>query len=316
MSKLEQTSIAYKPFNFPWAVEIAKDHEDIHWTENEVDLKEDVKQWKANELTEAEKHHITQTLRLFTTSDVAVGENYYDVFIPKFKNNEVRNMLGSFAAREAIHQRAYALINDTLGFDDEEFVAFKKYKTMMDKVDFMTDNDNTTLHGLGLALAKSVFNEGVTLFASFAMLLHYQRAGKMKGMGTVVEWSIRDEEMHVKGISKLFREFCDSHPKIVNDEFKRQIYEMSREVVRLEDTFINLTMREAIEGLDKEDVKGYIRFIADRRLVQLGLKPNFNQEVNPLDWLTYIINGKDHSNFFEKRVTEYEVNGMADGDMW
>lgn len=315
MSKLEEASVTYKPFHFPWAVQLAQDHEDIHWTEKEVDLKEDVKQWKANDLTTEEKNHITQTLRLFTASDVEVGRNYYDVFIPKFKNNEVRNMLGSFASREAIHQRAYALINDTLGFDDEEFVLFRSYKEMMDKVDFMTENDNSSHRGLAISLAKSVFNEGVILFASFAMLLHYQRYGKMKGMCTVVEWSIRDENLHVEGIAKLFREFCDAHPRIVNNEFKKEIYQMARTCVSLEDKFIDLAFEKPIKGLDKEDIKQYIRFIADRRLVQLGLKSNFEVD-NPLDWLTYIINGKDHSNFFEKRVTEYQTEGMAEGDMW
>lgn len=313
---LENKSVAYKPFLYPWAVNYTQEHENIHWTEEEVDLKEDVAEWKTNKLTPAEKNHITQTLRLFTTSDVEVGGIYYDVLIPKFKNNEVRNMLGSFAAREAIHQKAYALINDTLGFDDEEFTLFREYKEMADKVDYMIAMDNSTVGGLGLALAKAVFNEGVSLFASFAMLLHYQRKGKMKGMGTIVEWSIRDEELHVKGVAKLFREYCAQHPRIVNDEFKKNIYNIARTVVDLEDKFIDLAFEQPIKGLDKEDVKKYIRFIADRRLIQLGLKPNWEVTENPLDWLVYIINGKDHSNFFEKRVTEYSTVGMADGDMW
>lgn len=313
---LTKPSTSYKPFNYPWAVTLCTEHEDIHWTEQEVDLKEDVKQWKAGDLSPAEKNHITQTLRLFTASDVEVGGIYYDVFIPKFKNNEVRNMLGSFACREGIHQRAYALVNDTLGFPDEEFTMFKEYKEMCDKVDFMTDNDNSTIEGLALALAKAVFNEGVTLFASFAMLLHYQRKGKMKGMGTVVEWSIRDEELHVKGVAQLFRAYCEEHPRIVGDEFKKKIYKMARECIKLEDKFIDLAFAQPIKGLDKKKVKEYIRFIADRRLVQLGLKANWHVTDNPLDWLGYIINGKDHSNFFEKRVTEYSTVGMADGDMW
>lgn len=317
MSRLEQKSEAYKPFYFPWAVELAQDHEDIHWTEKEVDLKEDIKQWKAGDLTPNEKNHITQTLRLFTTSDVEVGGIYYDKFIPKIKNNELRNMLGSFAAREAIHQRAYALLNDTLGFDDEEFTMFKEYKVMTDKVDHMTDMSVDTPEGMALGLAKAVFNEGVTLFASFAMLLHYQRYGKMRGMCTVVEWSIRDEEMHVKGIAKLFREYCKAYNNnFVDNNFKKIIYDLARKTVELEDLFVDLAFEKPIEGLDKEDVKKYIRFIMDRRLVQLGLKENYYIEENPLDWLSYIINGKDHSNFFEKRVTEYQAEGMAEGDMW
>ena len=201
---LLEFSETYKPFHYPWAVEMTTRHEKAHWIEEEVDLSEDVTDWKGGKMSDLEKEYVTNILRLFTQSDVAVGQNYFDQFIPKFKNNEVRNMLGSFATREGIHQRAYALLNETLGLPDSEYHAFLEYQEMADKIDYMTDSDVSTMRGLGLALAKSVFNEGVALFASFVMLLNFQRYGKMKGMGKVVEWSIRDESMHVEGISKLF----------------------------------------------------------------------------------------------------------------
>jgi len=309
---LMEFSKTYKPFHYPWAVEITTRHEKVHWIEDEVDLSEDVTDWKGGKVSATEKEYITNILRLFTQSDVAVGQNYYDQFIPKFKNNEVRNMLGSFATREGIHQRAYALLNETLGLPDSEYHAFLEYQEMTDKIDFMTDSDTTTQRGLGLALAKSVFNEGVALFASFVMLLNFQRFGKMKGMGKVVEWSIRDESIHVEGVSKLFRAFCSEHPRIVDDEFKKDIYQMSRYAVELEDKFIDLAYEMGdIEGLSKDEVKQYIRYITDRRLLQLGLKTNFKVKENPLPWLEWVLNGADHTNFFENRVTEYEVAGLT-----
>jgi ribonucleoside-diphosphate reductase beta chain len=121
---LMQFSETYKPFHYPWAVEITTRHEKAHWIEDELDLSDDVSDWKSDKVTEIEKEYVTNILRLFTQSDVAVGQNYYDQFIPKFKNNEIRNMLGSFAAREGIHQRAYALLNETLGLSDSEYHAF------------------------------------------------------------------------------------------------------------------------------------------------------------------------------------------------
>jgi len=310
MSSLLNFSKTYKPFNHEWAVEITKKHEEIHWTEDEADLSEDINDWKIK-LSAEEKDFITNILRLFTQGDVQVGQNYYDYLIPKFKNNEVRVMLGSFATREGTHQRAYALLNDTLGLPDEEFHKFLEYSEMSDKIEFMSASDNSTQAGLALALAKSVLNEGVSLFASFVMLLNLQRFGKMKGMGTVVEWSIRDETIHVEGNSRLFREFCQEHPKIINDEFKSKIYQMSRDVVDLEDRFIDLAFQQYnIQGITAEEVKTYIRYITDRRLLQLGLKTNFKVKENPLSWLDWILNGVSHDNFFEKRVTEYSVNGM------
>lgn len=307
-----QFSETYKPFYYPWAVELTRKHEAIHWVEDEVDLSEDMSDWKTGKLTPVEKDYITNILRLFTQSDVAVGQNYYDYYIPKLKNNEIRNMLGSFACREGVHQRAYALLNETLGLSDSEYHAFLEYKEMVEKLEFMIDNDVNSIRGLALSMARSVFNEGVALFASFVMLLNFQRFGKMKGMGKVVEWSIRDETMHVEGNARIFKTLCLENPRIVNDEFKAEIYEMSRTAVKLEDKFISLAYKMGeIEGLTSDEVKKYIRYITDRRLIQLGLKPNFKVKENPLPWLEWILNGADFTNFFEGRVTEYEVAGLT-----
>jgi len=310
---LFKLSTTYKPFQYPWAVELAKKHEEVHWVEDEAELSEDVQDWRTK-LTADEKEFITQVLRLFTQSDVQVGENYHEFLIPKFKNNEVRNMLSSFAARETVHQRAYALLNDTLGMGDEEYFKFMEYKAMADKIEFMKEGKTNSQSDLALVLAQSVFNEGMSLFSSFVMLLNFQRFGKMKGMGTIVEWSIRDETIHVQGNAKLFRTLCDEHPKIVNDELKSKIYEMAKTAVTLEDKFIQLAFNGSdVQGLSRDDVKLYVRHIADRRLLQLGLKPKFKVKDNPLPWLDWVLNGASHDNFFEKRVTEYSVTGM-EGD--
>ena len=309
MSLLEESK-TYKPFLYPWAVDMVKKHEEIHWVEDEAELSEDVQDWRTK-LNEEEKEFITHVLRLFTQSDVQVGANYHDFLIPKFKNNEIRNMLASFANREGVHQRAYALLNDTLGLPEEDFHKFLEYTEMADKIEFMQDNNVSTHQGLALALAQSVFNEGMSLFSSFVMLLNFQRFGKMKGMGTIVEWSIRDESMHVQGVAKLFRTFCEERPRIVTDELKSKIYQMSKNAVQLEDKFIKLAFKgNSIEGIDEKEVKQYIRHIADRRLLQLGMKPNFNVKDNPIPWLDWVLNGASHDNFFEKRVTEYSANGL------
>lgn len=189
-SKMFKYSEAYRPFHYPWAVDIAVAHEKIHWVEQEVTLEDDIADWKRGKMSETDKNFVTNILRMFTQSDVSVGRYYYEHLIPLFKNNEIRNMLGSFAAREAIHQRAYALLNDSLGLPETEYSAFLEYKEMADKADYMLEADPSTQRGLAHALAKSVFNEGVSLFASFVMLLNFQRFGLMKGVGKVTEWSI------------------------------------------------------------------------------------------------------------------------------
>jgi len=315
MSLLEESK-TYKPFKYPFAMEVTEDHEKIHWGTWELKLQEDVDQWKKEVITPKEKNHITQIFRLFTQSDVQVASNYCDLFIPKFKNNEIRNMLLSFANREGTHQRAYALLSDTLGFPDEEYSAFLEYEEMVAKIEFMQDNDVSTHHGLGKALAQTCINEGMSLFSAFIMLLNYQRFGKMKGMCEVVEWSIRDETKHVEAMTKLFRVFVDEHPRVVNDQFKNEVYEMVRVAVALEDKVVDLAFDLGpVEGLTSEEVKQYIRYIADRRLIQLGLKPNFKVKENPLPWVEWIIGGDSFKNFFEGTVTDYNAAGMS-GESW
>lgn len=314
---LLEYSKAFRPFKYPWAMEAAVSHEKIHWGEWEAELQEDVKQWKSGGLSPVEKDHITQILRLFTQSDVQVGGNYCDLFIPKFRNNEIRNMLLSFANREGVHQRAYALLNDTLGLAEEEYWAFLEYEELRAKIEFMQDNDVGTLSGLGRALAQSVCNEGMSLFSAFVMLLNYQRFGKMKGMCTVVEWSIRDETLHVQNMARLFRVFCEEHPRVVRDSFKSEIYTMFERAVELEDKVIDLAYKVgSVEGLTPDEMKQYIRYLADRRLNQLGLKTIWGVEKNPLPWLDWVLNGDTMSNFFEKRVTDYAAGSLIGSWSW
>jgi glutaredoxin 3 len=315
MALLEESK-SYKPFSYPWAVEYAIKSEKAHWGEWEAKLQDDVAQWNNGKLTDAERNHITQILRLFTQSDVQVGTNYLESYIPKFKNNEIRAMLTSFANREFVHQRSYALLNDTLGLPESEFSAFAAVKEMSDKLEFMSDIDVGTQSGLCKAVARSVINEGMSLFSAFVMLLNYQRYGKMRGMCEIVEWSIRDESMHCEGMVRLFRTFCEEHPRIVTDAFKGDIYQMVRNAVSLEDAVIDLAYEMGnLEGLSSEEVKSYIRYIADRRLIQLGLKGNYGVKENPLPWVDWIIAGDSHKNFFEGVVTDYNAAGIS-GDDW
>lgn len=316
-SKLFQSSLAWKPFYYPWALEMREAHEKVHWGAWEVDLKEDVSQWKSGIITPVEKQHITQILRLFTQSDVVVGCHYMDIFIPVFKNNEIRLMLSSFASREGTHMINYALLNDTLGLAEKEYTAFLDYKELKDKIDFMNSYDVTTLEGVARGLAHTVCNEGISLFSAFAMLLNYQRRGKMKGMSTVIEWSIRDETQHFTAMTKLFRVLLDEHPELVTDTLKESIYSMYEQAVSLEDAVIDLAYSGGlVEGLTSEEVKQYIRYLADQRLIQLGLKGIFKVKENPIKWLDWIVSGDSMSNFFEKRVTDYNANGLTGDWQW
>ena len=315
MAGLLDFSTTYKPFQYPWAMNIAEEHEKIHWGTWEAKLQEDVNQWKGGQISESEKQHITQILRIFTQSDVAVGGNYCDIFIKEFKNNEIRNMLLSFANREGTHQRAYALLNDTLGLAVKEYSAFLDFDQMREKIEFMTQAPDGLgrITNIAFELARSVCNEGMSLFSAFVMLLNFQRFGKMKGMCEIVEWSIRDETTHVNGMTQLFHEYCKEHPRVVTNKLKSYIYTNYEKAVELEDALIDLVYNHngAINELSSDDIKSYVRYLADRRLLQLGLKPIFGQKINPLTWLDWIVSGDSFKNFFEGSVTDYSANGLV-----
>jgi len=305
MTLLDAESI-YKPFNYPWAYDAWLMQQRIHWLPEEVPLADDVKDWKAV-LSPDEKHLLTQIFRFFTQADIEVNNCYMKQYSRVFKPTEVQMMLAAFSNMETIHIAAYSHLLDTLGLPDTEYQAFLKYKEMKDKYDYMQQFGVETKDGIARTLAAfGAFTEGLQLFASFAILLNFQRFGKMKGMGQIVAWSARDESLHTESIIRLYRTFLQENPEVETDDLHREIYKICDKIVTLEDAFIDLAFSVGgVEGLTANEVKRYIRYIGDRRLSQLGLQPMYKIEKNPLPWMDEILNGVEHTNFFENRVTEY-----------
>jgi ribonucleoside-diphosphate reductase beta chain len=141
----------------------------------------------------------------------------------------------------------------------------------------------------------------------------------MKGMGQIVTWSIVDETMHAENMMRLFKEYVKENPEIWNDELKGKIYSIAEKMVELEDKFIDLCYQGSdMRDLSAEDVKKYIRYIADRRLISLGMKGIFKVKKNPLPWVEEMINAPVHGNFFENRVTDYAKGALTGSwsDVW
>lgn len=305
MSLLDAKPI-YKPFAYPWAYEAWHMQQRIHWLPEEIPLADDVRDWKKN-LTPPEKNLLTQIFRFFTQADIEVNNCYMKHYSQVFKPTEIQMMLSAFSNMETIHIAAYSHLLDTIGMPETEYTAFMKYKEMKDKYDYMQQFGVATKTDIATTLAVfGAFTEGLQLFASFAILLNFPRMGKMKGMGQVVTWSARDETLHTNSIIRLFKTFCDENPEVWTDELRSRLYVACNTIVTHEDAFIDLAFGLGeIQGLTPNEVKSYIRFIADRRLAQLGLQPMYQIEKNPLPWLDDMLNGVEHTNFFENRVTEY-----------
>ena len=296
----------YKPFQYPWAYEAWHTQQKIHWLPEEIPMGDDVKDWRYN-ITETERHLLTQIFRFFTQADIEVNNCYMKHYSQVFQPTEIQMMLSAFSNMETIHIAAYSHLLDTIGMPEAEYMAFLKYKEMKDKYDYMQGFNVSNKTEIAKTLAVfGAFTEGLQLFASFAILLNFPRHNKMKGMGQVVTWSVRDESLHCNSIIRLFKTFIDENPEVWNEELKRDLYVACSTIISHEDAFIDLAFEMGdIEGLTADDVKLYIRYIGDRRLLQLGLQPIHHIEKNPLPWIDEILNGVEHANFFENRVTEY-----------
>ena len=305
MSLLEER-LVYKPFKYPWAYEAWLKQQRIHWLPEEVPLAEDVKDWEKN-LTAPEKNLLTQIFRFFVQADVEVNNCYMKHYSRVFKPTEIQMMLGAFSNTETIHIAAYSHLLDTIGMAEVEYSAFLEYEAMKDKFDYMRLWGVDSKEDIAKTLAVfGAFTEGLQLFASFAVLMNFPRQNRMKGMGQIVTWSVRDETLHTESAIKLFKTFIEENPEVWNDKVKEEITNACSTVIEHEDAFINLAFElGGVKGMEADEVKQYIRYIADRRLSQLGLPYLYNIEKNPLPWMDEMLNAVEHTNFFEGRATEY-----------
>ena len=306
--KLTDERTYFKPFNYAWAYDAWLKHEQSHWLHTEVPMIEDVKDWKTK-ITAEQKYFLTNIFRFFTQGDIDVAGGYVNNYLPYFPQPEIRMMLSGFAAREALHIAAYSHLIETLGMPTAE------YQEMADKHEYFIklSESNGDKRSVATNIAAfSAFTEGMQLFSSFIMLLNFPRHGLMKGMGQIVTWSIVDETLHAENMIKLFRTYIEENKSIWNDKTKSEIYKIATKMTELEDKFIDLSFAMGdMPDLTADDVKGYIRYICDRRLISLGLKGIWKARTNPLPWVEEMINAPTHGNFFENRVTDYAKGALA-----
>ena len=314
--KLTDERTYFKPFNYAWAYDAWLKHEQSHWLHTEVPMIEDVKDWKTK-ITAEQKYFLTNIFRFFTQGDIDVAGGYVNNYLPYFPQPEIRMMLSGFAAREALHIAAYSHLIETLGMPTNTYQEFAEYQEMADKHEYFIklSESNGDKRSVATNIAAfSAFTEGMQLFSSFIMLLNFPRHGLMKGMGQIVTWSIVDETLHAENMIKLFRCYVEENKAIWNDKTKSEIYKIATKMTELEDKFIELSFAMGeMPDLTAEDVKQYIRYICDRRLISLGLKGIWKVTRNPLPWVEQMINAPTHGNFFENRVTDY-AKGAITGD--
>ena len=280
----------------------------VHWLPNEVSLSSDVDDWKRL-LSGPEKHLISNILKGFVATEIFI-EDYWAVKVSRwFKHPEIQGMAVTFAAFERIHAKAYARLNEELALDD--FDAFMEEPSAKAKIDRLMSVDGSKLSDIARSLAVfSAFNEGVNLFSSFAVLMSFQQRNLLKGVGKIVEFSIRDESLHSNAGVWLFNQLISEFPELMDQQLKNDIYAAAHITVDLEDEFIdNAFSMGDIEGIASSDLKNYIRSRANAKLQDMGLSPIW-KDIDPealkrMEWFDVLSQGTVSQDSFAGRVSDY-----------
>lgn len=325
MSVFEESK-SYRPFSYPWAVEAEQKHTiDMYWNTHQINLQDDIQQYFSKEglktatiSHEQNKNILDRTLCLFTEMDRTVGEGYTEV-LPLIRNNEIRNMLMAFAAREVTHQRAYALAAETFGFSNSDWQAFSEYKQMVDKLDAMSedvvpDGASDKLKAT-IKLTQILLGEGIGLFGAFATLLNMKRQGILNGFNDINEWSLKDESEHVLNNIKVVTEMEKDLSEIEKIALKDATIQFVERFEEAEFKYLELVFdMGGSENLTLEQMKHYIRYLGKLRLFQRGYVSLKEVPKNPLEWMEWLLGANRHSNFFEKKVVDY-VHKELDGEI-
>jgi len=310
---LKEERIVYKPFEYPEAFDYWLKQQQAHWIHTEVPMMSDINDWKQN-LTETEKNIIGSILKGFAQTETVVNDYWTGLVTKWFRKPEIIAMATTFGAMETIHAEAYSLLNEELGLDD--FSEFLEDETTMAKIENLMSvrdsfDNQKDWHEIAKSLAIfSAFTEGVNLFSSFAVLLSFKLRNKLKGVGQIVEWSIRDESMHSEAGCWLFRTLIKENPELNTPELKTAITEAALLSLQLELDFIEKVYEMGdLEGCAKDDLISFIKNRVNTKMGDLG----YDGVVNGIDpnalkrmkWFDSLSAGKQHTDFFASRVTNY-----------
>lgn len=309
----------YAPFEYEQAYKYWELQQQSHWIHTEISMGSDISDWKTN-LTDGERNVIGHILKGFTQSEVFIQE-YWGQNVGKwFKKPEIQMMAATFSAFESIHAVSYAYLNQSLGLED--FSAFLHEPTAKAKIDRLIETKGKSKADIARSLAIfSAFNEGVNLFSSFAILLNFSRFNKMKGLGQIIAFSIKDESLHSEAGCWLFRTLVSEHPEILTDELKEEIYDAARLTVELEDAFITKAFESGgVEGLEISELTNFIRFRTNTKLNDLGLRKLWKKldkaALERLAWFDVLSAGTSLNDFFASRETGYAKGTMDFSTIW
>ena len=312
------------PFKYKWAWEKYLAGCANHWMPQEINMSADIALWKnPNGLTDDERRLVKRNLGFFTTADSLAANNIALGTYRHITNPECRQFLLRQAFEEAIHTHAYQYIVESLGLDEGEvFNMYHEVQSIRDKDEFLLpfidvltnpefktgtpENDQKLLRSL---IVFACIMEGLFFYVGFVQILALGRQNKMTGAAEQYQYILRDESMHLNFGVDVINTIKNENPHLWTAEFREEIRGLIQKGVELEYRYAEDTMPRGVLGLNAGMFKEYLRFIANRRCQQIGIDILYQGASNPFPWMAVMIDLKKEKNFFETRVTEYQVGG-------
>ena len=317
------------PFKYDWAWQKYLDGSANHWMPQEINMTADVALWKSKDgLSEQERMIVMRNLGFFSTADSLVANNIVLSVYKHITNPECRQYLLRQALEEAIHTHAYQYVIESLGMDEGEiFNMYREVPSVAKKAawalpftqslsnpDFKTgttEDDKILLRNL---IAFYCVLEGIFFYCGFTQILSMGNRNKMTGTSEQFQYILRDESMHVNFGIDMINQIKIENPKLWDEEMQSTAREMILQGTQLEIEYAEDTMPNGILGMSSESMTEYLKFIANRRLTQIGLEEAFPKASNPFPWMSEIMDLRKEKNFFETRVIEYQTGGALSWD--
>jgi ribonucleoside-diphosphate reductase beta chain len=317
------------PFKYDWAWQKYLDGCANHWMPQEVNMTADIALWKNPEgLTDDERRIVMRNLGFFSTADSLVANNLVLAVYRLITNPECRQYILRQSFEEAIHTHAYQYCIESLGMDEGEIfnmyqeipsVAKKaqwgiQYTRDLSDPEFTTGTVETDKALLENLIAFYCVLEGIFFYCGFTQILSMGRRNKMTGVAEQFQYILRDESMHVNFGVDVINQIKLENPHLWDSQMRDKATQMILEGTELEIQYARDTMPRGVLGMNAAMMEEYLQFIANRRLVQLGLPEQFKGVNNPFPWMSEIMDLRKEKNFFETRVTEYQVGGALSWD--
>ncbi|MFL2873384.1 MAG: ribonucleotide-diphosphate reductase subunit beta [Pseudohongiellaceae bacterium] len=317
------------PFKYDWAWQKYLDGCANHWMPQEINMNADIALWKDPKgLTEDERLIVKRNLGFFSTADSLVANNLVLAIYRLVTNPECRQYILRQAFEEAIHTHAYQYCIESLAMDEGEIfnmyheipsVAKKaswglKYTRSLSDPNFNTGTPETDQELLRNLIAFYCCLEGIFFYCGFTQILSMGRRNKMTGTSEQFQYILRDESMHLNFGIDMINQIKLENPELWTDQMKEQATQMILQATQLEIEYARDTMPRGVLGMNAAMMEEYLEFIANRRLVQIGLPEQFEGVSNPFPWMSEIMDLRKEKNFFETRVIEYQTGGALSWD--